>query len=159
MQGDFLKECLSLLKGKLHTAVQTCGFCSAELFRDVLSLANYFLYDLKIMDNKQHIKYTKVSNKKILHNFKLLVESGTAFVTRIPLIPEITDTKENITQIADFLRQNNVTYAELMSYNKMAGGKYAMTGREYKPAFNENIEVNPHEEIFQNNGIAIKILK
>ncbi len=159
MQGEFLKECLSLLKGNIHTAVQTSGYCESEMFKSVLDLTDCVLFDLKLIDEEKHIKYTGVSNEKILENFKLLVKSKKEFIPRIPLIPGVTDTEDNIMQIAQHLNQNNITYAELMSYNKMAGGKYAMLGRKYQPDFDEKVEVNPREEIFKHNGIKIKILR
>ncbi len=158
LQNEFLVECLSLFKGKLHTAVQTCGYCSVDNFKEVLLLADYFLFDLKLMDDTKHIKYTGVSNRMIKENFKLLAQSGKEFVTRIPLIPGVTDTNENIKLIADFLRKYNVSYVEIMPYNKMAGGKYSMLGRNYIPGFDENIEPNPQKEIFNKYEIDIKIL-
>ncbi len=158
MHGEFLLECLDLLKGKVHTAVQTSGFCDSDLFDAVLQSADYFLYDLKLIKEEDHLKYTGVSNKKILNNFWTLVTSGKEFVPRIPLIPGITDTKENITQIAELLRENNINYAELMSYNKMAGGKYAMLGRKYSPDFDESVQINPNEKIFDNYNIKTKLL-
>ncbi len=158
MQSDFLLDCLTILNGKLHTAVQTCGFCSKENFLKVLSAADYFLFDIKLADNELHKKYTGVSNIQILSNFKALAESGKAFVCRIPLIPTVTDTEENITGIADILSENGVNYVQLMPYNKMAGGKYAMVGREYTPDFDEKKEPVIREKIFNDYKITFDVL-
>ncbi len=158
LQGDFLKACLTLLQGKVHTAVQTCGYCDGALFEQILERADYFLFDLKLMDDEKHRRYTGVSNAKIQANFARLVESGKDFVPRIPLIPGVTDTEENLTQIACLLREKGISYAELMSYNKMAGGKYAMVGREFAPDFDDSAQGNPRNEIFEKMAIAIKIL-
>lgn len=157
-QDEFLLECLTILKGKLHTAVQTSGFAKKEVFERVLNLADYFLFDLKLIDEEEHIKYTGVSNSRILENYSLLAKSGTEFVTRIPLIPGVTDTEENITGIAEFMKENSVRYCELLSYNKMAGSKYKMLMREYKPTFDESIPVNSREEIFREYGITVKVM-
>ncbi len=158
MQSDFLTECLSLLKGKLHTAVQTSGYCEPEIFRKVLELTDFFLFDLKLIDENLHRRYTGVSNRKILENFKQLTKSGKQFVPRIPLIPGVTDTEANITQIATLLKENNILYAELMSYNKMAGGKYAMVGRKFTPDFDDAAAYNARQELFELFGIQTKIL-
>ena len=32
MQSEFVFSCLDILKNKLHTAIQTCGFCDEETF-------------------------------------------------------------------------------------------------------------------------------
>lgn len=157
-QDEFLLECLTILKGKLHTAVQTSGFAKKEVFERVLNLADYFLFDLKLIDEEDHIKYTGVSNSRILENYSLLAKSGTEFVTRVPLIPGVTDTEGNIAKIAEFMKENSVSYCELLSYNKMAGSKYKMLMREYKPTFDESIPVNSREEIFREYGINVKVM-
>ena len=149
-------ECLDILKDDLHTAVQTSGFCESEVFKEVLERADYFLFDLKLADDTLHRKYTGVSNKNILKNFELLTQSKKDYVVRIPLIPTVTDTEENIKGICEIMQRNGVAYAELMPYNKMAGSKYKMTGREYE--LNIPAECNVQAEAFDSFGIKIKIL-
>lgn len=158
MQSSFLLECLEKLKGRLHTAIQTSGYCNEEIFKKALGLADYFLFDLKLADDDLHKRYTGVSNKIIHKNFRTLAASGKDFVIRIPLIPGITDTESNIAALAKLMTENGVFYAELMPYNRMAGGKYKMLLREYKPDFDETQEVEIHEEIFREYGIEIKVL-
>lgn len=158
MQSDFLFECLQELKGKIHTAIQTSGYCSKQSFETALGLADYFLYDLKLVNETIHKRYTGVSNTMILNNFSELAKSGKNFTVRIPLIPGVTDTEENISEIAEMLNKNKVGYAELLPYNKMAGGKYTMLQREYRPDFDESADVSIHEDIFRRNDIVIKIL-
>ncbi len=158
LQSEFVLECLSLLQGRLHTAVQTCGYCDEATFHRVLDAADYMLFDLKVMDEARHIRYTGVSNAPILRNFEVLARSGKPFVVRIPLIPGVTDTGENIESICGLLNAHGVAYAELLPYNKMAGGKYALVGRHYEPDFDETIPINPREKIFAAHGITIKTL-
>ncbi len=158
MQSEFMLACLSLLKGKLHTAVQTCGYTHKKTFEKVLEAADYFLFDIKLADEEKHLRYTGVSNEKILENYSVLAKSGKEFVTRIPLIPGVTDTKENIRGICEILIENGVSYGEIMPYNKMAGGKYQMVGRKYMPDFDEKKEPNFHSEIFESYKIETKIL-
>lgn len=157
-QSGFLSECLEKLRGRLHTAVQTSGFCGESIFEKVLNLADYFLFDLKFADSELHKKFTGVSNDIILKNFSQLANSGKGFVVRIPLIPGVTDTSENIEGICKILAENKVEYVELLPYNKMAGGKYKMVGRKYLPGFDENTDVSINEDIFRKNGIEIKVL-
>lgn len=158
LQHEFLYECLQLLKGKMSRALQTSGFCETEIFKKILSEIDYVLYDIKLMDNEKHIKYTGVSNKTILKNLNILARSGKRFVVRTPLIPGVTDTVQNLTRIADLLIENQIFYIELLSYNRFAGGKYAAVGREYQPSFDEKTEVQPHIEIFKERAIKVNIL-
>lgn len=158
MQSQFLFECLSILKGRLHTAIQTSGYCDAATFYQAITLADYFLYDLKLADESLHKIFTGASNEQIINNFSLLAKSGKDFVVRIPMIPGITDTTDNITKIAKILRENQINYVELLPYNTMAGGKYKMLQREYKPAFDEKMPINTRENIFMEYGVKIKVL-
>ncbi len=158
MQSDFLLECLQKLKGQLNTAIQTSGYCEKDIFQKVLQLADFFLFDLKLADDTLHRKHTGVSNKKILENFSLLAKSGKDFVVRIPLIPTVTDTKDNILRIVKILKENGVNYVELLPYNKMAGGKYAMVGQKYEPTFDETVEVQIPEELLLENKINFRVL-
>jgi len=154
----FLMTCLDRLKGSVHTAIQTCGYCSREIFEQALSLADYFLYDIKLVDPAMHKRYTGVDNELILSNYDTLCRSGKPFVTRTPLIPGVTDTVENITAIAQLLRNNGISYIELLPYNKVAGGKYTAVGRVYAPDFDETVEVNPRTEIFTEYNIQAKVM-
>lgn len=155
---EFLIECLKLLKGKTNRALQTSGYCATEIFTQALEHLDYVLFDLKIIDDNLHRKYTGVSNKQILENFEMLTRSNVPFVVRTPLIPTVTDTKENLTKIARLLKFYDIKEIDLLPYNKVAGGKYASIGREYKPSFDENIKSSPHFEIFEQYDIKANLL-
>ncbi len=157
-QSEFLYECLVLLRGVTDRAIQTTGYCDGDKFLQILSECDRVLYDLKLIDAEKHMRHTGVSNEKILKNYRRLAQSGVPFVTRIPLIPTVTDTEENIEGIASFMRECGVRYAELMPYNKMAGGKYAALGRTYEVSFDESAEPVAHTEIFKKYGIEVKML-
>lgn len=152
----FLLECLSLLEGKIHRAVQTCGFCSSEIFKSVLSNCDYMLFDIKLVNDEKHQKYTGVSNEIILQNFRTLASSGKEFVIRVPLIPTVNDTEENIRETAKLLQENGIDYVELLPYNKMAGAKYKLAGKEYTPSFDGSLPVELRTEIFAEYGIQAK---
>ena len=158
LQSEFLLSCLKLLDKKLHRAVQTCGFCEKDKFRQIIENCELVLFDLKIIDEELHKKYTGASNKIILENFRELVKSGKNFIIRTPLIPTVTDTAKNLTDIANLLKENNVNYIELLPYNTMAGGKYKMCMRKFEPMFDESIKCEPRVEIFEILGITAKVL-
>ncbi len=155
---DFLERCLRLLKGRIHTAIQTSGYCPPNIFNKILALTDYFLYDIKLVDSELHKRYTGISNESILENFRTLCRSDKSFTVRTPLIPGVTDTKENITAIADLLVANDVRRIELLPYNKAAGGKYAAVGRTYTPDFDESVPVDPRTEIFLARNIETVVM-
>lgn len=124
-QPDFLLVLLEFCRGQgIHTAVDTCGYAPTEDFERVSELTDLFLYDLKIMDNEQHTKYTGVSNELILDNLRLLSQKGSKLQLRVPLIPGITDTDENLEAVADFLsRLRGVDGVSILPYNRFGEDK------------------------------------
>ncbi len=76
---------------------------------------------------------------------------------RIPLIPGVTDSTRNLTQLAQILNDNHVSYAELLPYNKMAGGKYKMLQRNYMPGFDETAPPSPARICFGRLEYAQKL--
>lgn len=156
---DFLHELISRLKEiGVHTAIQTSGYAEESQFMKVLSVVDYVMFDLKIMDRERAIKYTGRSNELILKNFGHLKESGVPFMVRTPLIPSVTDTKENLTAIAERIKDSGALGIELLPYNKMSGSKYTMAGIEYRPEFDEQAEVNADTDLFLRYGIKVKIM-
>ena len=82
---------------------------------------DYVLLDIKLADPEAHRFYTGQSNEPILRNIEWLKESGKVFVFRMPLIPGITDTPENLTAVSHIVGSSPI---ELMPYNDLAGSKY-----------------------------------
>ena len=157
-QPEFLIECLTLLKGKTHRAIQTCGYAESNIFENALKHTDYVLFDLKHMDPSTHRTYTGVDNSPILNNYRILAKSGLPFVTRVPLIPTVNDTEINIINTAEFVSSLGVKYIELLPYNRAAGAKYKSIGRSYHVDFNEDTLPQTHIDIFSSFNIEVKVL-
>ena len=157
-QGEFVLACLARLRHKTHRALQTCGYGDGAMFSRLLAECDYVLYDLKLMDEAEHLRYTGVSNGIILENYRRLAASGVPFVTRIPLIPGVNDTEDNLRRTANLMGECGAHYVELLPYNKMAGGKYRMLGRAYEPTFDETVPPKDGREIFESYGIEVRVL-
>ncbi len=156
--SDFLIECLQVLQGRVHTALQTCGYATPQVFGRVLPLVDYVLYDIKLVDRQAHLRYTGVENDVILQNFATLCQSGKPFTVRTPLIPGVTDTGENLTAIARLLQSQGVQKIELLPYNGAAGAKYAAVGRKFTPDYDPQVPCNPRLEIFSAYNIMAEVL-
>jgi len=150
MQADFVYEVALMLKNQgIHTAIQTSGYATEETFKKVINQMDYVMMDIKIADRELHKKYTGVYNDIILKNFEYLKNSGKEYIIRVPLIPNITDTRENLSRISDIVKESNV---ELLRYNKLAGAKYQSLGMEYSLPDCEN---NPIDiSIFKNAKLS-----
>ncbi len=138
LQAAFVGELLLALGG-VHKALETSGYADSETFLSVARLCDLVLFDLKLADPVSHKRYTGVTNEPILKNAAALKASGIKHIFRIPLIPNITDTRENLAALAKIAGDSPV---ELLSYNALAPAKYAGVGRTY-PDFIDPSAVNP----------------
>lgn len=130
-QMSFVSRFLCRLKHEgLHTAMETCGFFDWDRFRTmVLPHLDLVYFDLKLIDDEASRRMTGQSNRLILANFRLLLAAAKdRLVPRIPLIPGITDTEENLSALARFLRQHQVASCALMPYNPLWQDKLERLG-------------------------------
>ncbi|MEW6743966.1 MAG: glycyl-radical enzyme activating protein [Planctomycetota bacterium] len=125
-QLEFLRASLRECKRReFATALDTSGYAPAEAFLAVIEDVDLFLYDLKLMDDAAHRKYTGVSNGPVLHNLRLLAERGKAFVVRFPVIPGVTDHARNVAAIGEFVASLRPGAAfDLLPYHRIGIGKY-----------------------------------
>jgi pyruvate formate lyase activating enzyme len=132
-QLTFLNSLLDECKGRgIQTAVDTCGYAPYKSIDKISNRADLFLYDIKIIDEKKHRKYTGVSNKTILQNFKKLTDKGSNIQVRFPVIPGINDSEENVTKTAEFLVSCGTKNISLLPYHRSGIEKYTGLGRTYK---------------------------
>lgn len=138
LQADFVCSAAEKLRD-MHKAIQTSGYADIETYKKVILKMDYVMQDIKLADEEAHIKYTGVSNKKIIKNIEWLKDSGKKFVLRVPLIPDITDTDENLEKISKIAGSYPV---ELLRYNSLAGAKYKMIGMKYLLPDNKNRDID-----------------
>ena len=127
MQSEFLYELLTKTR-PLHRAVETSGYARPQVFERIIEICDLVIMDLKLADRTAHKKYTGVYNDIILENLRRLRKSGREHIIRIPLIPSITDTEQNLRAAAKLVRDSPV---ELLRYNAAAGAKYETIGKKY----------------------------
>lgn len=127
-QYEFLDELTNELND-CHLCIETSGYAEKTVFERIIDKLDFIIMDIKLADSELHKKYTGVSNEKILENLKALQKSGKPHLIRTPLIPDITDTVENLEAIKKLIGASNW---EQLPYNKMAGAKYKMLGMSYE---------------------------
>lgn len=147
LQPKFAEALLLACKEEgYHTAIETCGYAPWKNAQRVFVLCDYIMFDIKSLDDPQHQKFTGVSNRTILDNFRHLVEMfpQKKIKVRTPVIPGFNDDVENIRKIIEFLQQNapQVEY-ELLKYHSYGANKYKGLGRAYLMG-----DVSLDEEIF-----------
>ncbi len=132
LQHEFLLKFLKKLKEReIHTVVDTSGFAPIRVMSETADTADLILFDLKLINNENHIKYTGVSVKPVHDNLKLLHDKGTDVWLRFPLIPGITGKSENIDKMIDFLLPfKKFRHINILPFHKTGEGKYLNLGME-----------------------------
>jgi len=161
LQPDFAAALLRRCREEgIHTAVETELHAPAVDAKRVLAEADMIYADLKLMDSRLHRQYTGAGNELILTNLSALLQGSlrNRVTVRMPMIPGVTATEENIAAAARFIAG---LYAdvrlELLNYNPLAAAKYPLVGRSY--GFAENLpRYTPQQmaafvEIARQNGV------
>lgn len=135
MQADFCVDVLKKLNGKIHRTVETSGFANPKIFENLISNCDFVIMDIKLADPDKHIEYTGVPLEPILKNALYLKKSGIRHLFRTPLIPDITDTTENLSRISEIIGDAPI---ELLPYNRLAGAKYDGLGLKFTDRIDES---------------------
>ena len=158
LQIGFTSRLLKLSKAAgLHTAVETTLYRKWDEIATLLPLVDLFLVDLKIMNAGQHRAFTGVSNRQIFANARKLAGTNKPVVFHTPVIPNVNDSPQAITAIAQFVREliqlrlNGLADGsdagislELLPFHRLAGGKYESLGMDYAA---RDFSPVPHEKM------------
>ncbi len=125
-QPEFLSEAIDLCRANgINCAVETSLIYYNE---DIFKKLDVIMADLKIWDDRLHMEYTGVSNKLIMENFKKIDELGIPIIARTPVICEID---QGIDKISEFLKAfKNVVQYELLPYHPLGISKQKALGIE-----------------------------
>jgi len=157
-QPTFLFDLLKQLN-PLNIAVETSGHAPYSVFKKMVSMVDLVLMDIKHTDTEIHKKFTGVGNSKILKNLKHLCQSSTDFHIRIPLIPDVNDSRKNMEQTAMLIKgAKHLKQVELLPYHHTAGAKYAMVDRIFNPGFDTDKKLNIWKDIFESYNVNVKVL-
>jgi pyruvate formate lyase activating enzyme len=123
----------ALLRGAreagLHTAVETCGHAGWDAVERVARWTDLFLYDVKLLDDEAHRRFTGAGNAVILSNLVRLSAAGHAIVARLPLVPGVNDGEANLRATAAFLREHTtVRELHLLPFHRLGQDKAARLG-------------------------------
>jgi pyruvate formate lyase activating enzyme len=146
LQPDFLLALLrACIEKEIHTAVDTCGFATWETLDSIREHVELFLYDLKLMDDAKHRKFTGVSNEPVLQNLQALSQRGHHIDLRVPIIPGINDDEENIRETGAFAAAlPHLNRIGILPYHHVAVEKYNRFNKAYglskiRPPLNERM--------------------
>ncbi len=160
-QAAFNLEILKLCKKEgIHTAIETHLYGREDLLEPFAGTTDLFIVDLKFANSSLYRKHTGVSFERIEKNFDLLLKRKADILVRIPLIPGITATKENIRDISRFVKSRDKEVPiELINFNPLAQEKYRHLNIAYhfwsiKEPLSENI-VRYYQKVVEEEGAKV----
>jgi pyruvate formate lyase activating enzyme len=132
LQHIFLQSLLEASKDRgIHTAVETCGFVDTETLLRISRFVDLFLYDLKVVDDEVHRKFTGVSNEVIINNVRQLSQAHDHIVVRFPVIPGVNDGESSVSQMGELVSSlRRVREIDLLPYHPLGTEKYSRLGME-----------------------------
>lgn len=141
IQAAFTAAFLKKMKeNDIHTALDTCGVGTYAAYEKILPYTDLLLYDIKEIDSNKHREFTGSPNEKILNNLLTISEwmkihgKPKELWIRTPVIPNATDTEENIAGIGKFIAENDLhpDRWELCAFNNLCNDKYLRLGIRWK---------------------------
>jgi pyruvate formate lyase activating enzyme len=163
LHSGFLIPILKELgKRGIHRTIDTTGFASRTIVQKFAENTDLFLFDLKMIDSKKHLKFTGQNNETILSNLKWLSASGAEIIIRIPLIKGVNTEPECILKMVKLVSslKGKPKQINLLPYHDIAKMKYEKLGGTYQP---ENIstpsdnEIEEIIKIFENSRISVSV--
>lgn len=136
-QPDFTRELLKAAKHHgMTTAIESMACAEYKVIESILPYLDYYLMDIKHMDEEKHLAFTGKRNGLMKENAKKVAESGlTNLIIRIPVIPTFNATPKEIRDIAAFAATlPGVKKLHLLPYHRLGQDKYAGLGRTYEMA-------------------------
>lgn len=132
MQKDELKNALINIKDhNLSTAVETAGNYEFEILREILPYTDLLIIDCKAFSPDIHERCTGKDNWQILNNIRKINEEKMRFWVRVPIIPPLNASYDEMDKIGNFLKDINAERIELISYHKGGVSKYQKLGMKY----------------------------
>ena len=131
---EFLIALFKELKNRgIPTAIDTSGvFYLTPKIKELISLTDLFLLDIKCINDEICKDLTGVSNKKELEFARYLSDNGVHMWIRQVLVPGYTDKEEDLIKLKEFLSTlKTVDKVEFLPYHDMGKFKWLELGFEY----------------------------
>lgn len=113
-----------LAEAGVSVNIDTCGYAKREIIEQIMPWTDTFLYDIKAIDPKVHLRCTGRDNGLILQNLRFLHQNGRRVEIRYPYVPGWNDGECG--RIGEFLAQIGFQgKIKVLGYHNFADGKYA----------------------------------
>lgn len=134
LQAKFLIELFTKLKQyNIHTCIDTSGnVVLTDEIKELISLTDLFLLDIKCINDEKAINLTGVSNKKELEFAKYLSNINKPMWIRQVLVPGYTDDEQDLIKLREFISTlKSVEKVEVLPYHDLGKFKWEKLGEIY----------------------------
>jgi pyruvate formate lyase activating enzyme len=121
MQHQQIVSLFKLVKTKypnLTLAIDTNGLFNIGAIKELVKIVDFFIYDIKAVNNKEHKNLTKSENKIIIENLSALLKQNKVYEVRTVICPSLINCEETVIETAKMLNFKNVDY-RLLKYRPM----------------------------------------
>ncbi len=134
LQQDFVISLFQELKKQnISTCLDTSGmFTITDKIKQIVDLTDIFLLDIKSINDETCKWLTGSSNKLELEFAKYINEKNKRIWIRQVLVPGITDKKEDLLKLKEFLKTINVEKFEFLPYHDLGKYKWEKLGLPYE---------------------------
>lgn len=148
LQAEALIPLFKDLKANgIHICLDSNGGILNEKVKELLSLTDLVLLDIKEFDPERHKKLTGCSNVQTLRTAAWLEENERPFWLRYVLVPGYSDFEEDIRNLGKHLgHYKNIQRVEILPYHRLGVHKYEAMGWEYKM---KEVKENTPEQLQQ----------
>lgn len=142
---DFCLKLLSLCKDAgIHTCIETSGFSAPETIKEIAKLTDLFLFDCKVTNEADALKYIGADIRVIERNFEFLADNNYNIILRCPIIPKVNDTDEHFKKIAELSKKYpDLNGIEILPYHDFGVPKSNNIGKdvvEFETPTRETVE-------------------
>lgn len=155
-QHVFAAELLKLLKREnIHTAIETTGYISKEIFSEFIENVDLLLFDIKHYDREKHFQAAKVYNDIIIDNLKTAIDMEKDVIIRIPVIPTVNSSLEDAKEFCKLLKSLGANKVNLLPFHQFGEKKYELLNKDYKFKHVKQLheeDLSDYKNIFIENG-------
>lgn len=151
MQTEFVKELFTLLgENGIHTALDTSGIGDIEKAKELLTVTDLVLLDIKFLNKEDYLEYCKGDFDKVTEFLKLTERMDIPVWIRQVIVPGINDNEDSINALVEFLKDyKNIKKTELLPFRKLCIPKYENMGIPFPLADTPEMKQERIDELYK----------
>ena len=150
LQSDFIIEVAKILKKEgIHIALDTSG-CGVGKYDEILKYIDLVILDIKAIHPEDYIKMTSNTMDEFNKFKDEVIRQQKPLWIRQVIVPGINDTKENMDDLREYLKQfKTIEKIELLPYNTYGVEKYHKLNLPYVLEGVETISEERIKELYE----------